>query len=100
MGKSKENYKGGRKTRRGAEGRDSEAHMTSHISPRRKDSGKTRQELMTGGVKKAVLGNRCGVASKVERGMDLISGMRIRFWPKKPDPGLCTSNEGIFLNVY
>ena len=27
-------------------------------------------------------------------------GMRIRLWPKKPDPGLCTSNEGRFLKVY
>ena len=27
--------------------------------------------------------------------------MRIRFLPKKnPDPGLCTSQEGIFLKVY
>ena len=26
--------------------------------------------------------------------------MRIRFWPKKPDPGLCISNEERFLKVY
>ena len=26
--------------------------------------------------------------------------MRIRFWQEKPDPGLCTSNEGRFLVVY
>ena len=26
--------------------------------------------------------------------------MRIRLWPKKPDPGHCTSNEGRFFKVY
>ena len=26
--------------------------------------------------------------------------MRIRFWPKTPDPGLSTSNEGRFLKVF
>ena len=28
------------------------------------------------------------------------AGMRIRFGPKKPDVGLCTSNEGRFLKCY
>ena len=26
----------------------------------------------------------------------LLAGARIRFWPKKPDPGICNSNEGRF----
>ena len=33
-------------------------------------------------------------------GKSINSGMKIRFWPKKSDPGLCTSNEGRFLIVY
>ena len=32
--------------------------------------------------------------------LHLFAGMRIRFWPKKTDPGLCTSNEGRILEVY
>ena len=28
------------------------------------------------------------------------AGMRIRVWPKNPDPGLSTSNEGRFLKVH
>ena len=31
---------------------------------------------------------------------DRRAGVRIRFWPKKPDPGLYTSNEWRFLKVY
>ena len=29
-----------------------------------------------------------------------MAGIRIRFWPEKPDPGFCTSNEGRSLKVY
>ena len=25
------------------------------------------------------------------------AGMRIKFWPKKPDPWVCTSNEGRYV---
>ena len=68
------------------------AMCASEVKPVSNEHGKSSKEAMTGGVKKAVLGNRCGVASKVERGMDLISGMRTRFWPKK------TGSGALYLN--